>query len=86
MSDELVTGVRAFQRGRFQQAVGLLEPLAQGGEVRAQMIMARLYYAGNGVEQDMAQYQYWLQLAADNGDKSAKSLLKKYAKKNRDMG
>jgi TPR repeat protein len=50
------------------------------------MIMARLYYAGNGVEQDMAQYQYWLQLAADNGDKSAKSLLKKYAKKNRDMG
>jgi len=62
----------------------LLEPLARSGEVRAQMIMARLYYGGNGVEQDLVQYHYWLQQAADNGDKSARALVKKYAKKNKE--
>lgn len=83
MTDDLTVGIRAFQKNRFQRAKMLLEPLAQRGEVRAQMIMARLYYGGNGVEQDMALYHYWLQQAADNGDKSAKSLVKKYAKKSR---
>ena len=79
-------GIRAFKKSRYQQAKQLLEPLARGGEVRAEMIMARLYYGGNGVEKDLAQYHYWLQRAADHGDKSAKSLVKKYAKKGREEG
>ena len=75
-----------FARLRFRGGFTCqLEPLARGGEVRAQMIMARLYYGGNGVEQDLAQYQYWLQQAADNGDKSAKSLVKRYAKKSKGL-
>ena len=85
LTNDLIVGIRAFQKNRFQQAKMLLEPLARGGEVRAQMIMARLYYGGNGVEQDLVQYQYWLQQAADNGDKSAKSLVKRYAKKSKGL-
>jgi TPR repeat protein len=79
--DELTLGVRAFQRGRFEEAFERLAPFAEAGELRAQQILARLYYAGNGVEKSHERYRYWLQRAADNGYKPARAQLKKLDKK-----
>ena len=53
--DDLTLGVRAFQKGNYREALEKLEPLAEQGELRAQQIMARLYYAGNGVEKNERQ-------------------------------
>ena len=80
--DDLALGIRAFQKGRYDDVYRQLLPYAESGAVRAQLILARLYYAGNGVEQDLEKYQYWLQKAADNGDKSAKHQVKLLRKTN----
>jgi TPR repeat protein len=82
--DELTLGIRAFQKSLYEEAHALLEPLAEQGVLRAQMIVARLYYAGNGVEKDFDKYVYWLQAAADGGDKAAKSQIKRIT--NKDAG
>jgi len=75
--DDLTLGIRAFQKGLYDLALEKLKPYAEQGELRAQQIMARLYYAGNGVEKDFDKYIYWLQRAADGGDKAAKAQVKR---------
>jgi TPR repeat protein len=79
--DNLTLGIRAFQKGHYKEAFEKLSVLAEQGELRAQIIMARLYYAGNGVEKNLERHMYWLQKAADNGDKAYKSQLKRLAQK-----
>jgi TPR repeat protein len=80
-ADELASGVRAFQKGLYAEAHGKLLKFAEEGDLRAQMIMSRLYYAGNGVEKNHEKYVYWLQKAADSGDKASKSQLKRLKKR-----
>ncbi len=80
---ELMLGIRAFQKARYEEAFRRLVPFAEAGELRAQLILARLYYAGNGVERSEGRYLHWLQVAADNGDKAAKAQLKRWR---RDQG
>jgi TPR repeat protein len=75
--DDLSLGIRAFQKGQYEDAFNRLLPLAKAGEVRAQVAISRMYYAGNGVEKSHEEYIYWLQRAADGGDKSSKSQLKR---------
>lgn len=74
---ELDAGLRAFARGDFTAAARLLEPCAEAGDIKAQLLVARLYYAGNGVEKDADRYAYWLERAASQGDKSARAKLKR---------
>lgn len=74
MSD---AALRAFARGEFARAAELLRPSAEQGDVRAQVLLSRLYYAGNGVPQDHEQYRYWLERAASLGDKAARAKLKR---------
>lgn len=76
----LAEGVNAFQNGQYAEAYALLVPFAEQGELRAQLIMARLFYAGHGVEKNHDTYVYWLQRSADSGDKASKSLLKRMAR------
>jgi TPR repeat protein len=76
--DDLTLGIRAFQ-SHYNVAREKLSVLAEQGNLRAQIIMSRLYYAGNGVEKDHDEYVYWLRKAADNGDKASKSHLKRLA-------
>lgn len=71
-------GLRAFSRGDFTAAAQLLLPCAETGDVKAQMLMARLYYAGNGVPADQERYRFWLEQAANNGDKTARAKLKRW--------
>ncbi|QFU74775.1 sel1 repeat family protein [Halioglobus maricola] len=77
ITTELSQGIRAFNKRHYEEAFRLLEPLAEAGELRAQLILARLYYAGNGVEKSDSRYHYWLQKSADSGDKSSRARVKK---------
>lgn len=77
ITKELAEGVNAFQKGKYNEAFTLLLPFAEQGELRAQLILARLYYAGHGVQRDEDKYLYWLRRSADSGDKSAKSIIKR---------
>ena len=70
-------GLRAFSRGDFASAAALLEPCAEAGDVKAQLLLARMYYAGNGVPADHTRYIYWLEQAAARGDKAARAKLKR---------
>jgi uncharacterized protein len=79
--DDFTLGIRAFQKGLYEEAYTKLLPLAEQGEVRAQLALSRMFYAGNGVEKSDEQFVYWLQRAADSGDKSAKSQLKRIRKR-----
>lgn len=82
--DNLTLGIRAFKHGHYEEAYERLSGLAEQGELRAQVLLARLYYAGNGVEKDQAKYVYWLGRAAENGDKAAKSQLKRLAQQGKE--
>lgn len=72
----LEVAIKSFQAGDYQNAHDALLPFAETGNTRAQTLMAKLYFAGNGVEQNMDTYWYWTQRAADGGDRSAKAKLK----------
>lgn len=82
--DRRDAGLRAFQRNDFVSAAALLEPCAEAGDARSQALMARMYYAGNGITQSREKYLYWLSKAASNGDKSAHVRLKRARKQNRE--
>jgi TPR repeat protein len=66
---------------RFEEAVALLLPLAQQGEVEAQKLVARLYFSGQGVEKNLDRYRYWLEQAAAQGDRQSRAKLKRLKKK-----
>jgi TPR repeat protein len=81
LSLQLQKGINAFMGFRFDEAVTLLLPLAEQGEVEAQKLMARLYFSGHGVEKSLEQYQFWLNKAAAQGDRQSKAKLKRIHKK-----
>lgn len=73
-------GIRAFMRGDYWLAAEILPGFAGQDHVKAQTILAKMYFSGNGVDRDMRRYEYWLQRAADNGHKPSKAKLKKLRK------
>ncbi len=85
-SPDLTHGIKAFMTGDFDLAHRLLLPLAEAGEVRAQNVLAKLYFAGNGVPRDLERYEHWLARAAAGGDRTAKAKLKRLARQRRGDG
>jgi TPR repeat protein len=79
-ADQRNAGLRAFSRNDFASAFSLLLPCAEQGDTHAQLLIARMYYAGNGVEKNETSYLYWLAKAAEGGDKSARARLKRLQK------
>src|SRR5215510_8190218 len=59
------TGVDAYSKGNFKQALEEWMPLAQGGDATAQNAVGALYDHGLGVDEDDATGAYWYQQAAD---------------------
>lgn len=78
--EQLQKGIHAFMGFRFEEAVALLLPLAEAGEVEAQKLVARLYFAGQGVEKNLDLYRFWLERAAAQGDRQSKAKLKRLRK------
>ena len=61
----------AYQRGRYATALQLARPLAEQGDVRAQLILGLMYARGEGVPQDHSEATRWYRLAADQSDAHA---------------
>ena len=76
----LALGIKAYMKGDHHRAEPTLRHYAEAGELKAQQLLAKMYYSGHGVPQDMELYRYWLQQAAAGGDRSAKAHLKKFRK------
>ena len=57
----------AHERGDDAAAVGLLLPLAEGGDGRAQFALGYIYDTANGIPQDDAAAAKWYRKAADQG-------------------
>ena len=77
MQDPVRRGVRLFMQEQYAEAFALLQEPARQGSLKAQQLLAKMYYAGNGVARDEEQYLYWLKKAAANGDKPSRAKVKK---------
>jgi uncharacterized protein len=66
-ADALQDAATATARKDYAAALRLLEPLAQGGNARAQTQLATLYYHGLGVPEDDRQATQWYERAARQG-------------------
>lgn len=78
--DDVRHGIKAFMAGNYDKAARILPFYAEAGHVKAQTILAKMYFSGHGVEQDPDKYRYWLQRAADKGHKPSKAKLKKLSR------
>jgi uncharacterized protein len=68
-------GMDAYLRNDYGVALKLWKPLAENNDVRAQAGMAKLYYAGLGVNQNYAQALFWGEKAAIQGDARAQYVI-----------
>jgi TPR repeat protein len=75
-------GWTAYGRGDYATAMTYWRPLADQGNVLAQLILGQMYLkGGGGVPQDSAQALVWYRKAADQGDAAAQGMLgKMYAR------
>lgn len=74
--EALHLGIKAYMREDYDRAEPVLRHHAEAGELKAQQLLAKMYYSGHGVPQDRERYLYWLEQAAAQGDRSAKARLK----------
>lgn len=66
-------GLAAFQRGDFNSARQVIEPLAESGDSDSQNLLGRMYAQGDGVLQDYIEAYKWLNLAAARGNRAART-------------
>lgn len=58
----------AYRNGDYATVLRLTRPLADEGDVRAQSLLALIYYRGHGVPRDDIVAAKWFRRAADQGD------------------
>lgn len=63
----------AYQRGDYATALELLRPLADHGDVHAQVGLGAMYLRGVGVSQDDTKAAWFFREAAEQGDASAEA-------------
>lgn len=61
-------GLEAFDGGDLEATVAEWRPLAEAGDIEAQVALAGLYLSGAGVPLDPAEAARWYRLAAERGD------------------
>jgi len=72
---DLQTGIDAIYRRDFTAALETLKPLAEHGNVAAQINLGNLYMKGWGVEQNYHLAQHWYLKAAGQGERMAQTKL-----------
>jgi tetratricopeptide (TPR) repeat protein len=65
----------AFARGDYPTALSMFRPLAERGDVKAQVNIGAMHFNGLGVRQDYAEAMRWFRRAADQGDATAQNNL-----------
>ena len=68
IAGNLEDGIGAYKKSDYSQALELLRPIAENGNVAAQGILGRMYLRGEGVTQDYEEAAKWHRLAAEQGD------------------
>lgn len=66
---------QSMAQKNYAQIAQHCPPLAQQGDVKAQLLLAKMYADGKGVVQSDQQAVKWYQMAAEQGDKTAQSAL-----------
>jgi len=74
-ADQLADADSALAHKDYITAFLLFQSLAQQGNPEAQRLLARMYYLGQGVEQNEAESLKWLKLSVDQGDDMAMATL-----------
>lgn len=67
-TERFVDGLAAFDAGDLAETIRIWSALADGGEAAAQVGLAGLYLAGNGVARDPVEAARLYRLAAEQGD------------------
>jgi len=62
------TGVNAFTEADYHTARTELLPVAQAGDVSAQILLGIIYSEGKGVQKDYTEARKWYRKAAEQGD------------------
>ncbi len=68
-------GAAAFESFNYAEAFELLLPLAQTGNLKAQIMVAYMYGVGQGVEMDISEAVKWYLPSAEQGDVVAQNNL-----------
>lgn len=74
-AQDFEAGFRAAEAGDYAAALREWRPLAERGNVYAQVNLGLMYSDGNGVPQNHAEALRWYRTAAEQGFASAQSLL-----------
>ena len=69
------SGIDAWQRANYPQAVGIWRPLAEAGDADAAFNLGQAYRLGRGVPLDIAAAQTWFERAAAKGHMDAQTTL-----------
>ena len=64
----------AYEAGDHRAAVTLWRPLAQKGDVRAQLVLGVMHREGHGVAVEPLRAQMWLNISGANGNERAAEL------------
>ena len=72
---QLEVGMAAHDRGDYESAFRLWQPLAEQGDADAQTLLGIMYSEGRGVLQDDAAAAKWIRRAAEQGYADAQHLL-----------
>jgi S1-C subfamily serine protease len=70
-TDQFHLGWQAYDDGRFEEAFGIWQTLAQNGDVRAQINLGTMYDSGRGVNEDPVLAARWYLEAAQQGNYGA---------------
>jgi uncharacterized protein len=68
---DLASGIAAYDAGDYLTAYRELRSLAELGDPAAQHVLARMYFAGQGLPADAAQGLQWERKAAERGEPKA---------------
>jgi TPR repeat protein len=72
---DLHAGRSAYERKDYASAIEELSPLAQEGNVDAQVVLAKMYMLGQGVPKDADLAEKWFRAASDKGNAEAEFFL-----------
>jgi len=69
---DLETGRQAIMAGKYEQALQILQPLAEAGDAGAQVALGAMFAQGFGVPRDLAQARSWFSKSARQGNEKAR--------------
>lgn len=76
LAQDYAAGLDAYDRGEFQQAIEILQPLADAGDARAQYGLGKIYETGGGpVTADPEKAVFWYNKSAQQGVAAAQNNL-----------